>query len=97
MHVLDTGMHTQILSAASIVIALPGLSLLFLGTVRTKAIAFPLLFMVFMLPLPLVLTERIHLLLREIATVATANLVVPLLGISIFSEGTTLHHAGRHR
>ena len=39
MHVLDTGMHTQILSAASIVMALPGLALLFLGTERTKAIA----------------------------------------------------------
>jgi exosortase len=90
LHVLDTGMHTQILSAASIVIALPGLSLLFLGTARTRAIAFPLAFLVFMLPIPLVMTERIHLLLREIATVATANLV-PLLGVTVFSEGTTLH------
>lgn len=90
MHVLDTGMHTQILSAASIVVALPGLSLLFLGTERTKAIAFPLAFMVFMLPLPLALTERLHLALREIATVATAS-IVPLLGISVFSEGTNLH------
>lgn len=90
MHVLDTGMHTQILSAASIVVALPGLSLLFLGTTRTKAIAFPLAFLVFMLPIPLVLTERIHLLLREIATVATAA-IVPWLGITVFSEATNLH------
>ena len=90
MHVLDTGMHTQILSAASIVVALPGLSLLFLGTTRTRAIAFPLAFLAFMLPIPLVLTERIHLLLREIATVATAT-IVPWLGITIFSEGTNLH------
>lgn len=90
IHVLDTGMHTQILSAASIVIALPGLSLLFLGTTRTRAIAFPLAFLVFMLPIPLVVTERLHLLLREIATFATINLV-PLLGISVFSEGTTIH------
>lgn len=90
LHVLDTGMHTQILSAASIVIALPGLSLLFLGAARTRAIAFPLFFMVFMLPLPLVLTERIHLFLRQIATVATSHLI-PLLGITVFSEGTTLH------
>jgi exosortase len=90
MHVIDTGMHTQILSAASIVVALPGLSLLFLGTTRTKAIAFPLAFLLFMLPIPLVLTERLHLLLREIATAATANLV-PLLGVPVFTEGTTLH------
>lgn len=90
MHVLDTGMHTQILSAASIVVALPGLSLLFLGTRRTSAIAFPLLFMVFMLPLPLALTESVHLLLRQIATTATAGLI-PLMGITIYPEGTSLH------
>jgi exosortase len=90
MHVLDTGMHTQILSAASIVVALPGLSLLFLGTTRTKAIGFPLLFMVFMLPIPLALTERLHLLLREIATGATAWLI-PLLGITVYPDGTSLH------
>ena len=50
MHVLDTGIHSQILSAVSMVVALPGLSLLFLGLERTKAIAFPLAFSAFMLP-----------------------------------------------
>lgn len=90
LHVLDTGMHTQILSAASIILVLPGLSLLFLGTTRTKAIAFPLVFLVFMLPLPLVLTERIHLLLREIATAATSA-ILPWLGVSVYAEDTALH------
>jgi exosortase len=86
-------MHTQILSAASIVLALPGLSLLFLGTTRTRAIAFPLAFMAFMLPLPLALTERLHLLLREIGTAATAALV-PVFGVTVYSEDTTLHLPG---
>lgn len=90
LHVLDTGMHTQILSAASIVLALPGLALLFLGIPRTKAIAFPLAFAAFMLPIPLALTERLHLFLRQIATVATAN-IVPLFGVTVYSEGTSLH------
>ena len=90
MHVLDTGMHTQILSAASIVVALPGLSLLFLGVRRTKAIAFPLAFSVFMLPIPLAVTEPIHLALRHIATNAAA-FVVPLLGMTVYAEGTSLH------
>jgi exosortase len=90
MHVLDTGIHSQILSAASIVVALPGLSLLFLGPERTKAIAFPLAFMAFMLPLPLVLTERIHLILRQIATDLTA-FIVPLFGITVYAEDTSLH------
>ena len=90
IHVLDTGMHTQILSAASIVVALPGLSLLFLGTARTKAIAFPLAFLALMLPIPLAMTERIHLVLRHISTNGAAA-VLPWLGVTVFTEGTTLH------
>jgi exosortase len=92
LHVIDTGMHTEVLSAASIVLMLPGLSLLFLGVPRTKAIAFPLAFTAFALPIPLGATERIHLALRYIATDATAS-IVPMLGIPIFAEETTLHLA----
>jgi exosortase len=89
-HALDTGIHSQILSAVALVVALPGLSLLFLGPVRTRAIAFPLAFSVFMLPIPLAITEHIHTVLREIGT-AGAAMVLPLLRITVFSEGTTLH------
>jgi len=90
LHTLDAGMHTQLLSAVSLVLALPGLSLLFLGSARTRAILFPLMFSVFMLPIPLSLTEGIHLMLRRIAT-AGADTVVRLLGIPVFTEGTTLY------
>ena len=90
MQVLDTGMHTELLSAISIVVALPGLSLLFLGTERTKAIAFPLAFTAFMIPIPLAITERIHMVLRQVATAGTA-VCTPLLGIPVYAEGTMLH------
>ena len=89
---LDAGIHSQILSAVALVVALPGLSLLFLGATRTRAIAFPLAFTVFMLPIPLAITEHIHLFLRQIAT-AGAAAVLPLLRITVFAEGTTLHLA----
>lgn len=92
LHVFDTGMHTQLLSAASIVVILPGLSLLFLGRERTTAIAFPLAFMALMLPIPLALTESLHLVLRKIAT-AASTAIVPLLGITAYTEGTTVHLA----
>jgi exosortase len=92
LHAVDTGLHTQLLSAASIVMAVPGLFLLFAGTERTKAVAFPLLFLVFMLPIPLALTERLHLALRHVAASATAA-IVPWLGIPVFKEETTLHLA----
>jgi exosortase len=92
LHVLDTGMHTQLLSAVSLVLALPGLSLLFLGVPRTKAILFPLAFAAFALPIPLAMTESIHLALRHIATDATAW-IVPMLGVPVYAEGTTLQLA----
>jgi exosortase len=89
IHSLDTGMHTQLLSAASILIALPGLSLLLLGVERTRAILFPLAFLAAALPIPLGMTEQIHMQLRLFSTAATA-LLVPMLGIPAFAEGTTL-------
>jgi exosortase len=92
LHALDAGMHTQLLSAAALILALPGLSLLLLGAPRTRAIAFPLAFLAFSLPIPLALTEQIHWQLRQVATAGTAA-VVPYLGIPVFVEGTTLHMA----
>ena len=90
LHVLDTGIGTQLLSALSLVISLPALSLLFIGWPRTKRILFPLLFTGFALPIPLALTEQLHLALRQITTAG----VVPILSaldISFFAEGTTIH------
>jgi exosortase len=92
MHVLDAGIHTQILSAISIVIALPGLSMLFIGPERTRLIAVPLAFTAFMLPVPLAATEPLQLVLRRIATAGAADML-PLLGVSVFAEGTSLHLA----
>ncbi len=90
---LDAGMHTQLLSAASLILALPGLALLFLGKRRTRAIALPLAFATLMLPVPLVLIERLQLGLRRLAT-GTAASVVHLVGVPVFAEGTTLHLPG---
>jgi exosortase len=90
LHALDAGIHTELLSAVALLIALPGLSLLFLGLERTKAIAFPLCFMVFALPIPLGITETLHLALRHM-TVAATSALLPYLGVSVFTEGTTLH------
>ncbi len=92
LQALDAGLHTQLLSAISLVLMLPGLALLFLGVPRTKMIAFPLAFSVFMLPIPLSFTERIHLVLREIATVGTERFM-RLAGVPVLVEGTTLHFA----
>lgn len=92
MLAVDAGLHTQLLSAVSLVLVLPGLSLLFFGVTRTRAIAFPLAFLLFMLPIPLYLTEGLHMALRRIAAVAVAA-VLPWVGIPVYADGTTLHIA----
>ncbi len=93
MHMLDTGIHSQLLSGIALFLSLPGLALLFLGTERTKAILFPLFILLLTLPIPLVFTESIHLILRHIATKSVAWLL-DLLGVPVFSTGTLLEVEG---
>ncbi|VAX29549.1 Eight transmembrane protein EpsH [hydrothermal vent metagenome] len=90
LHVLDVGIHTEILSALSVIIFMPGLSLLFLGAKRTRGIAFLLFFLFFMLPLPLGLTQGVHLVLRDI-TAANIAWAIPKMGVPIFVSGTLIH------
>ena len=90
LHALDAGMHTQLLSAIALLMALPGLSLVLIGPARTRAIAFPLMFLAFALPLPLAFTEQVHWQLRQIATAGTAA-AIPWFGVPLFVEGTTIH------
>lgn len=93
MHMLDTGIHSQLLSGLALFTSLPGLALLFLGTERTKAILFPLCTLLLTLPIPLVFTESIHYALRLIATKSVAWLL-ELLGVPVFSTGTLLEVEG---
>lgn len=92
MQALDAGMHSELLSAASIVVLLPGLSLLLLGAERTRAIAFPLVFMLFALPIPLSFTETLHWELRQVVVFAIER-IVPMLGVPVFTVGTEVHLA----
>jgi len=70
-----------------------GLSLLFLGGVKTKTILFPLLSLILTLPIPVVFTEAMHLMLRHIATKSVAFLLSKM-GIPVFSSGTVLEIEG---
>lgn len=88
-HMLDTGMHTQLLSAAAFFLSLPGLALLFLGTERTQAILFPLATLFLTLPIPLVFTESIHMTLRLIAT-KSVTWLLKLFDVPVYSYGTVI-------
>ncbi|HTO54465.1 MAG TPA: exosortase [Myxococcota bacterium] len=92
--ILDSAIKTQLLSAFALVLALPGLSLLFLGRVRTSAIALPLAIGLFMLPIPAGAISALFMVLRLItATVVAA--VLPFLGVPVAREGTTLAVPGQ--
>ncbi len=93
LYMLDTGINTQLLSSFAMFSSLIGLSLLFLGTVKTKVILFPLLTMLLTLPIPLVFTETIHLILRHIATKSVA-FILSQMGIPVFTSGTLLEIEG---
>lgn len=89
LHMLDAGIHSELLSAFALYLALPGFSLLFLGMQRTKAILFPLLMLFLTLPIPLVFTESLHLALRHVATKGVAW-ILHTAGVPVFVSGTTL-------
>ena len=89
LHVVDAGLHTQLLSALALFLAIPGMALLLLGTRRTRLIAFPLAFLAFALPIPLAFTEPLQLALRHLVANSTAA-ILPLFGISVFLDGTAL-------
>lgn len=89
LHMLDTGLNSQLLSALAFIISLPGFSLLFLGVQRTQAILFPLVSLLLTLPIPLVFTESLHMTLRLIATKSVAWLL-KLFSVPVFTTGTTL-------
>jgi exosortase len=85
---LDAGARTRYLSALGLVVALPGLSLLFLGARRTRNIAVPLLLGLFMIPIPNAVATHLYL---KRATAVGVEPLVELFGISVWREGTLLH------
>ncbi|MBN1378894.1 MAG: exosortase/archaeosortase family protein [Gammaproteobacteria bacterium] len=89
LHMLDTGIHSQLLSAFALILSLPGFSLLFLGKSKTKTILFLLLALFLTIPIPLAFTESIHLALRYIATDSTVWLL-RLFDIPVYAKDTTI-------
>ncbi len=90
LQIADAAWRFEILSAVSLVLAICGGALLFLGLRRTKAIWFPLLLLGFMIPVPKLVAARIHLFLREITAPATEQ-VLAFIGYDVVREGTLLH------
>ncbi|MCP4118029.1 MAG: exosortase/archaeosortase family protein [Desulfobacteraceae bacterium] len=93
MHVIDTRLWSQILSAVSIVPALIGISLLLMGRSRTRIILFPLLLLCFMIPIPSAVSQPVLLVLRKLSAMGTENFI-RVISIPVLRMGTELFFPG---
>ena len=87
LHVADTVIWSQVLSALSIVPAVVGLSMIFIGFSATKSIWLPLLLLVFMIPIPSAAIQPIVVLMRSITAVG-ASIGLQLIGVPLIRTGT---------
>jgi exosortase len=83
----DVFLRFDVLSAASLLLAVPGLSLLLLGRARTQALLFPLAFLWFALPIPSVAAEPLLHALCSVSAVGTEKCLAGL-GYDVAREGT---------
>ncbi len=89
LQVVDAMVLFELPSAVSLILAIPGLSLLLIGRQRTKAIWFGLFFLVFAVPIPTFVVSQVHLVLRGIAVVGT-EAVLSLIGYEVTRNDTLL-------
>ena len=87
---VDTAIRTQLLSAFGLIFSIIGLAILLLGKRRTQALAYPLLLLFLMLPIPTAFVDRFVLLLRRISATGCAY-IVGMTGLPVLREFTTLH------
>ena len=74
----------------SIIVVLFGVSLFLLGFQRTKKTWFPIIYLIFMVPLPAIIWNRIAFPMQLFASAITERLI-QLMGIPICREGNVLH------
>jgi exosortase len=80
------------LQRTSIIIVIFGLSLFLLGKPITKKVSIPILYLIFMIPIPAIIWNRIAFPLQLFASAITEH-VIHFIGIPVFREGNILHIA----
>jgi exosortase len=86
LHVLGTMLYFFFLSGIALFLFIIGAALVLVGTKITKIILFPLVYLVFALPLPIVVIDKISFPLKVFVAKVGVN-IVSFLGISVFREG----------
>jgi exosortase len=77
------------LSRSSLLIALAGLIVLMYGWNHLRATIFPLLFLLFMIPIPTIVFNQLTFPLQLLASKAAA-VILPLLGVPVLREGNVI-------
>ncbi|MFH0771232.1 MAG: exosortase/archaeosortase family protein [Candidatus Omnitrophota bacterium] len=89
IHLLAYLLEINFISGFSIIAALFGISLCLYGVNVTKILIFPILFLVFMIPLPQVMIIGISFKMKIFAAQAAAS-IVKIMGIKAFREGSII-------
>jgi len=89
IHVISSILRVYFTSGFSFLLTLIGLILYFYGTAVLKTIAFPLFFLVFMIPLPEVAVVNISFRMKMIAA-AIAGKVINAIGILAIRDGSVI-------
>jgi exosortase len=78
------------LSRISLIMLLTGMILFFLGWEFLRAISFPLLFLILMVPIPAIVFNQITFPLQILASKLSAT-VLPVFGVPVFREGNVIN------
>jgi exosortase len=89
LHVLANNASLLRLSLVSFDVAVAGLIVMFLGWALLRQVAFPLVFLLLAVPIPLYLESTT--LPMKVAASATAVQILSALGQSVYREGTIIH------
>lgn len=95
LHLLGTVLYIFSISGVSIFVLVIGLSLYLFGTKISKVIWFPLLFLIFMFPLPETLISLVSFPLKIFAAKAGVW-IVGLLGVPVHGEGFNIYIPAGH-
>ncbi|HEU4427237.1 MAG TPA: exosortase/archaeosortase family protein [Myxococcota bacterium] len=87
----DAALRSGYLGALALIASLPGLSLLLLGTRRTRRLAVPLALGLLMVPVPAAIATNVGL--RHL-TASSVEPLLQLVGYSAFRDGTVIQLAG---
>jgi len=95
LHIIGTVLYVFSISGFSLFFLLIGLTLFLFGTERLKIVWFPLLFLIFMFPLPMAIINLVSFPLKILAAKAGV-FIVSLLGVPVYGEGFNIFIPAGH-